>query len=137
MSANPFWTDARLATQRPSVRALSLPSPAIETGVEAAVGARAVARRREFSVPSWVFFCTIMLATFAVCVTVTMRANAAMSGAAQKYEQMNTAVEKIRDTNVALQREVERLRSDPRTIEAAARTRLNMVHPNEVVVPLS
>jgi cell division protein FtsB len=136
MSANPFWTDTRLATQRPSVRALSLPSPVIETGGEAA-GARAVARRRVFSVPSWVFFCTIMLATFAVCVTVTMRANAAMSGAAQKYAQMNTDVEKIRDTNAALQREVERLRSDPRTIEAAARTRLNMVHPNEVVVPLN
>src|SRR5919205_2963205 len=136
MSANPFWTDTRLATQRPSVRALSLPSPAIETDVEA-IGARAVASRREFSVPSWVFFCTIMLATFAVCVTVTMRANAAMSGAAQKYEQMNTDVEKIRDTNAALKREVERLRNDPRAIEAAARTRLNMVHPNEVVVPLN
>jgi cell division protein FtsB len=135
MSANPFWTDARLATQRPSVRALSLPSPALEAGSEVA-GARAVARRRAFSVPSWVFFCTIMLATFAVCVTVTMRADAAMRGAAQRYEQMNTDVEKVRDTNAALRREVERLRSDPRAIEAAARTRLNMVHPNEVVVPL-
>lgn len=135
MSANPFWTDARLATQRPSVRALSLPSPMLEASGEVA-GTRAVARRRDFSVPSWVFFCTIMLATFAVCVTVTMRADAAMRGAAQKYEQVNTDVEKIRDTNAALKRQVERLREDPRTIEAAARTRLNMVHPNEVVVPL-
>jgi cell division protein FtsB len=135
MSANPFWTDARLATQRPAVRALTLPSPAIEAGTEA-VGARAVARRRDFSVPSWVFFCTIMLATFAVCVTVTMRADAAMRGAAQKYEQMNSDVGQIRDTNAALKREVARLRSDPRAIETAARARLNMVHPNEVVVPL-
>jgi cell division protein FtsB len=135
MSANPFWTDARLATQRPVVRALTLPSPAIETGTEA-VGARAVARRRDFSVPSWVFFCTIMLATFAVCVTVTMRADAAMHGAAQRYEQMSSDVGQIRDTNAALKREVERLRSDPRAIETAARARLNMVHPNEVVVPL-
>jgi cell division protein FtsB len=108
----------------------------LEAGVEA-VGARAVARRRDFSLPSWVFFCTIMLATFAVCVTVTMRADAAVRGAAQKYEQANTDVEKIRDTNAALKREIERLRSDPRAIEAAARTRLNMVHPNEVVVPLN
>lgn len=135
MSANPFWTDARLATQRPAVRALTLPSPAIEAGTEA-IGARAVARRRDFSVPSWVFFCTIMLATFAVCVTVTMRANAAMRGAAQKYEHMNSDVGQIRDTNATLKREVERLRSDPRAIETAARARLNMVHPNEVVVPL-
>jgi cell division protein FtsB len=135
MSANPFWTDARLATQRPSVRALSLPSPALEASGEVA-GTRAVARGRDFSVPSWVFFCTIMLATFAVCVTVTMRADAAMRGAAQRYEQMNTDVEKIRDTNAALKHQVERLREDPHTIEAAARTRLNMLHPNEVVVPL-
>ena len=135
MSANPLWTDARLAAQRPALRALTLPSPAIETGTESA-GGRAVARRREFSVPSWVFFCTIMLATFAVCVTVTMRADAAMRGAAQKYEQMGADVGQIRDTNEALKREVERLRSDPRAIETAARARLNMLHPNEVVVPL-
>src|ERR1041384_3068584 len=120
MSANPFWTDARLATQRPAVRAFT----------------RSVARRRDFSVPSWVFFCTVMLATFAICVTVTMRADAAMRGAAQKYEQMSTDVEQIRDTNEALKRQVERLRNEPRTIAAAARTRLNMVHSNEVVVPL-
>lgn len=97
---------------------------------------RASARKRDLSVPSWVFFCTIMLATFAVCVTVTMRADAAMRGAAQKYEHMSTDVGEIRDTNEALKREVERLRSDPRAIETAARARLNMLHPNEVVVPL-
>jgi cell division protein FtsB len=136
MSANPFWTDARLATQRPAVREFSLPSPALEAGGEVA-GTREVARGRTFSVPSWVFFCSIMLATFAVCVTVTMRADAAMRGAAQKYEQMNTDVEKVRDTNEGLKRQVERLRNDSHTIEAAARTRLNMVHPNEVVVPLN
>jgi cell division protein FtsB len=136
MSANPFWTDSRLATQRPSVRALSLPSPAVEAGEEA-ISARAGARSRAFSVPSWVFFCTIMLATFAVCVTVTMRADAALRGATQRYEQMNTDVEKVRDTNAALRHEVERLRGDRRTIESTARARLNMVHPNEVVVPLN
>jgi cell division protein FtsB len=136
MSANPFWTDARLATQRPAVRAFSLPSPALEAGAEVSVE-RAVTRRRDLSIPSWVFFCTIMFTTFAVCVTVTMRADAAMRGAAQKYEQMSTDVGQIRDTNEALRREVERLRKDPRAIEAAARTRLNMVRPNEVVVPLN
>ena len=136
MSANPFWTDARLATQRPAVRPFTLPSPALETGAEVA-RARAVARRRDLSIPSWVFFCTIMFTTFAVCVTVTMRADAAMRGAAQRYEQANIDVGQIRDTNEALKRQVERLRNDRRTIEAAARTRLNMVHPNEVVVPLN
>ena len=135
MAANPIWNDARLAAQRPAARALSLPSPVLEAGVEA-LGARTKIRRRDLAVPSWVVFCMIMLATFAVCVTVTMRAQAELRGAEQKFEQMNADVEKIRETNASLRRDVERLRKDPRAIEAAARARLNMVHPNEVVVPL-
>lgn len=78
----------------------------------------------------------IMLATFAVCVTVTMRTHAAMGAAESKYSQMSADVEKIRETNDALRRQVERLHNDKRTIEAAARVNLNMVHANEVVVPL-
>jgi cell division protein FtsB len=136
MAANPFWTDSRLDAQRPVARALSLPSPAAETFV-GAVGSRADARRRAFTIPSWVVFSMIMLATFAVCVTVTMRTHAARGAAEQKFEQMETEVRSIRDKNETLRRDVERLRTDPRTREAAARTRLNMVRANEVVVPLN
>lgn len=135
MAANPFWTDSRLDAQRPVARAFSLPSPAAETFV-GAVGTRADARLREFSIPSWVVFSMIMLATFAVCVTVTMRTHAARGAAEQRFEQMATEVEGIRQKNATLRRDVERLQSDPRTREAAARTRLNMVRANEVVVPL-
>jgi cell division protein FtsB len=49
---------------------------------------------------------------------------------------MTTEVHSIRETNEALRRDVERLQRDPRTKEAAARVRLNMVRANEVVVPL-
>jgi len=135
MSANPIWTDARLATQRPAPRALSLPSPTLEAVGVASVS-RAAVRRRELLIPSWVVFCMIMLATFAVCVTVTMRTHAAMNSAESKFEQMNAEVGKIRDTNAALRQRVERLRKDPRAIEAAARERFNMVRSNEVIVPL-
>ncbi|MCA1557246.1 MAG: septum formation initiator family protein [Acidobacteria bacterium] len=31
---------------------------------------------------------------------------------------------------------MQRLSNDPRAIEAAARTRLNMVRPNEILVPV-
>jgi cell division protein FtsB len=136
MSANPAWTDARLTAQRPAARAFSLPSPALEIGAAAAVGSRAAVRRRGALIPSWVVFSMIMLATFAVCVTVTMRTHAAMGTAESKYSQMSVDVEKIRETNDALRRQVERLHNDKRTIEAAARVNLNMVHANEVVVPL-
>ena len=135
MAANPIWNDARLAAQRPAARALPLPSPVLEAGVEA-LGARTKIRRRDLAVPSWVVFCMIMLATFAVCVTVTMRAQAEMRGAEQKFEQMGADVQRIRETNASLQKDIERLRKDPRAIEAAARARLNMVRSNEVVVPL-
>jgi cell division protein FtsB len=136
MSANPFWFDSRLDAQRPVARASSLPSPVAETFV-GVVGTRADARLRSFSVPSWVVFSMIMLATFAVCITVTMRTHAARGAAEQRFAQMETEVEGIRQTNDTLRRDVERLRSDPRTQEAAARTRLNMVRANEVVVPLN
>jgi cell division protein FtsB len=135
MAANPFWTDSRLDAQRPAARAFSLPSPAAE-GLVGAAGARAATRGREFSLPSWVVFSMIMLATFAVCVTVTMRTRAASDAARHKFVQMEAEVQGIRDRNAALRRDVERLRNDPRAKEAAARTRLNMVRANEVVVPL-
>jgi cell division protein FtsB len=134
MSANPFWIDSRLDTQRPVARASSLPSAA-EPFV-GAIGTRADARRRSFSIPSWVVFSMIMLTTFAVCVTVTMRTHAARGAAEQRFAQMETDVQSIRQKNEALRRDVERLHIDPRTREAAVRTRLNMVRANEVVVPL-
>ena len=136
MAANPFWTDSRLDAQRPAARAFSLPSPAAETfGV--GVGTRADSRRRDFSIPSWVVFSMIMLATFAVCVTVTMRTHAARGAAEQRFEQMETDVQGIRQKNEALRRDVERLHTNARVREAAARERLNMVRANEVVVPLN
>ena len=135
MSANPFWTDSRLDAQRPVARALTLPSPAAEA-IVGVVGTRADARRREFSLPSWVVFSMIMLATFAVCVTVTMRTHAARGAAEQKFLQMETEVQSIRDKNASLQHDVERLRTDRKVQEAVARERLNMVRANEIIVPL-
>src|SRR5688500_15545334 len=126
MSANPFWIDSRRDAQRPVARASSLPSPAPEPFV-GAIGTRADARRREFSIPSWVVFSMIMLATFAVCVTVTMRTHAARGAAEQRFEQMETEVQSIRDKNASLRHDVERLRTDRKVQEAVARERLNMV----------
>lgn len=132
--ANSYWTDSRLATQRPAARALSLPSAA-ELSRDL-VGTRAEVRRRGGIIPSWVVFTMIMLATFALCLTVTLRTHAQMSTAGQRFSQMNADVQTMRNSNESLRREVERLRKDPRAIESAARTRLNMVRPNEIVIPV-
>ena len=56
--------------------------------------------------------------------------------ASQQYVRMQTDVEGLRNANQSLRMEIEQLRNDPRTIEAAARSRLNMVRANEIVVPV-
>jgi len=59
-----------------------------------------------------------------------------MSLASQQYVRMQDDVEELRNTNQSLRLEIQRLNSEPRTIEAAARSRLNMVRANEMVVPI-
>ena len=135
MAANPYWTDSRLAAQQPAARALTLPSPSQQASADAIISRPAV-RRRGLSIPSWVVFCTIMLATFAVCITMTMRTHAKMLSAEQEFGQLSTDVEKIRSQNEALRHEVSRLSEDPRAIETAARDRMNMTRANEVIYPL-
>ncbi len=59
-----------------------------------------------------------------------------MNLASQQYARIQTDVETLRSSNHSLRHEIEQLRSDPRTIESAARSRLNMVRANEIVVPI-
>jgi cell division protein FtsB len=134
-AANTYWTDSRLNAQRPAARPLTLAAPARELSREL-VGTRAEVRRRGGIIPSWAVFTMIMLATFALCVTVTMRTHAEMRGAEQKFSQIRTEVQTLSNANDSLRRQAERLQNDPRAIEAAARARLNMVRANEFVVPV-
>lgn len=134
-AANTYWTDSRLSAQRPVTRSLTLVAPARELSSEL-VGTRTEVRRRGGLIPSWAVFTMIMLATFALCVTVTMRTHAEMRNAEQKFSQMNTEVQALCNTNDSLKREVQRLQNDPRAIESAARARLNMIRANEIVVPI-
>ena len=136
-ATNTYFIDARLASQRPASRAVAISVPGIVEEVTATAPRREVARRGSFAVPSWVFFCMIMLATFGLCVTVTMRTHAEMRSAEQKHGAVSGEVERLRETNDALRREAERLRTDARAVEAAARARLNMVRAGEVVVPIN
>ena len=135
-AANTYWVDNRLRAQRVAVRAIpSLASPARDLSREI-IGTRAEIRRRGGLIPSWVVFAMIILATFALCVTVTMRTHAEMRAASQQYEKISSEVETLRNGNAALASEIRRLRSDPRSIEAASREHLKMVRPNEIIVPI-
>ena len=129
-----YWVDERIKSQRVAPRTNSLASVQ-QISIEI-LGTRTEVRRRGGVIPSWVVFGMILLATFAVCVTVNIRTRAKVQLAAQQLNTMQTDVEALRNTNVVLKAELERLRTDPRAIELAARARLNMVRSNEFVVPV-
>jgi len=134
-AANTYWVDNRLRSQRVATRELPNLAPARAFSLEM-IGTRAEIRGRGGIVPAWVVFTTIILATFALCVSVTVRTRAEMNLATQQYEKISADVEGLRTTNSAIANEVSRLRDDPRTIETAARARLNMVRANEIIVPV-
>lgn len=132
---NSYWVDERIRAQRVAPRASS-PFTSVREISQELIGTPAEVRRRGGVVPAWVIFGMIVVATAAICATVTMRTYARMSLASEQYVRMQTDVDGLRNTNESLRVEVEQLRSDPRTIEAAARSRLNMVRANEIVVPV-
>jgi cell division protein FtsB len=133
--ANTYWVDERIKSQRVIPRADSSLVSVQQLSAEI-IGTRTEVRRRGGIIPSWVVFGMILLATFAVCVTVNMRTHAKVRFATQQLSVMQTDVEVLRNINQTLKADVERLRTDPRTIEVAARARLNMVRSNEYVVPV-
>ena len=132
--ANTYWVDERIRSQRVAPRAVSF-APVRDISLDI-IGTRAEVRRRGGIIPSWVIFGMVILATFAVCVTVTMRTRARMNAASEQFVRIQTDVQALRNANQSLRHEVEQLSSDPRAIESAARSRLNMVRANEIVVPI-
>ena len=134
MAANSYWVDQRLRAQRVASRGVLTVSPSRTLGRDLVTDRSEV--RRGAVIPSWVLFSTILLAAFALCVSVTVRTRAEATTAAQQYQMLSSQVQQARASNAALAQEVHRLNSDPRAIEMAARTRLNMVRANEIVVPV-
>ena len=132
---NSYWVDERIRAQRVAPRARSPFSSVREISLDI-IGTPAEVRRRGGVIPAWVIFGMVILGTFAICVAITIRTRTEMSLASQQYFQMQGDVEQLRNTNQSLKLEIQRLSSDPRTIEAAARSRLNMVRANEIVVPV-
>ena len=132
---NSYWVDERIRAQRVAPRVSSPFASVREISLDI-IGTPAEVRRRGGLIPAWVVFGMVILATFAICVSVTLRTSTRMSLASQQYVRMQNDVDSLRNSNQTLRAEIEHLRTDPRTIEAAARTRLNMVRPNEIVVPV-
>jgi cell division protein FtsB len=134
--ANTYWVDERIRSQRVLPRRANASLASVQQISAEIIGSRTEVRRRGGIIPSWVVFSMILLATFAVCITVNMRTRAKFQVASQQFSVMQSDVEALRNINESLKAEVEQLRNDPRAIESAARARLNMVRSNEYVVPV-
>ena len=87
-------------------------------------------------IPSWVFLAMILFANLGICSTVIMRSRAELKASSVEYSRMTAEIDSMRRVNSTLQSEVRRLANDPGTIESAARERLGMVRPNDIVVPI-
>ena len=133
--ANTYWVDERIRAQQVAPRASASLASVQEMSI-GIVGTRSEVRRRGGIIPAWVVFAMVILAIGAVCVTVNMRTRAKAQIASVQLSTMESDVQALRSLNQSLRTEVEKLKSDPRTIELAARSRLNMVRANEYVVPL-
>jgi cell division protein FtsB len=87
-------------------------------------------------IPSWILLAMILLATLGVCATVIVRSKGEFKASTAEYGRLNTEIASMRRTNTSLQSEIRRMASDPGTIESAARERLGMVRPTDIIVPI-
>jgi len=87
-------------------------------------------------IPSWVFLAMILIATLGICSTVVMRSRAELKASSSQFDRMTSQVDALRRSNASLKIEIHRITTDPGTIESAARERLGMVRPNDIVVPI-
>lgn len=86
--------------------------------------------------PSWTILAMILLATSGVCGTVIVRARAEFQTSSTQRQKVMAEIESLGRANRSLEIEIRRLTSDSNTIELAARERLGMVMPSDIVVPI-
>ena len=87
-------------------------------------------------VPFWAIFATVMLAATAVCATVILSAHTQVGVTSSEYQRTAAQITSLRQANQRLEADVRRVTSDASAIEVAARERLGMVRPTDVVVPI-
>jgi len=67
---------------------------------------------------------------------VIVRTQAESKASSLQYQRMAADIDAARRANESLQLEIRRITTDPNIIESAARTRLGMVRPNDIVIPV-
>ena len=130
-AGNTYWLTNRPPTQRTTARAL--PEMSVRDVSQDIMPATVRGLRL---IPSWILLGMILMATFGICSTVIMRTRAESQASLLQHKQMIADIDTIRGTNESLRLEIRRMTTDPSLIETAARIRLGMVRPNDVVIPV-
>lgn len=86
--------------------------------------------------PSWTLLAMIVLAATAVCATVIVKARSEFQSSSIQRDRVVSEIDSLRHANGSLELEIRRLTNDSNTIELAARERLGMVMPSDIVVPV-
>jgi cell division protein FtsB len=126
---NKYWLSDQHVTQRVAAQAFpafAAPSLSLTT-----------VRVRSFlaSIPSWLILVMIILAVMGTASTVIVRMRSELQASTQQYQRTASEIEILRRGNASLGAEIRRMTSDPSMIESAARARLGMVRPSDIVVP--
>lgn len=128
---NTYWLSNRPATQRTTT--WTLPDMSVRDVSQDIIPSTVRGFRL---IPSWIILGMILLATLGICSAVIMRTRAESKASLLQYQQMTADVDTNRRVNESLKVEIRRMTTDPKLIESAARTRLGMVRPNDVVIPV-
>ena len=131
MGGNTYWLSNRRANQRVPTQAIprfSLHELTDELLPSTLQGVRLL--------PSWIFLAMILIATLGICSSVILRSKEELKTSTLEHSRMGSEIATIRRSNIALQGEIRRIASDPISIESAARERLGMVRPSDIVMPM-
>jgi len=124
------WLTNRAATQT-----IAQTIPALSTG-DSAAHIAAAALRWISILPSWLLLAMIIVAASGICATVIFRAQTELAASSGEHQKIAVEIDSLRRANASLQLEINRLTNDSHAIELAARERLGMVRPNDIVVPI-
>lgn len=129
--ATTSWLNSRQVTQQIAVQQLpAVPFRQISLPVASS------ARRAIAFIPSWIFLAMILLAGIGICSTVNLKARSQLHTAEAQFNQMSSEIDVLRKSNLLLQLEIRRMTTEPAMIESAARARLGMVRPTDIIVPI-
>jgi cell division protein FtsB len=87
-------------------------------------------------IPSWVLLATLIVATTGICASVIAHSRVRFETASAQRERVAAEIDSLKRNNQLLQVEIKRLTTDSNTIELAARERLGMVKPDDIVIPV-